>query len=151
MSRQATLLLGILRRHFTNRVLPACLIYRNPEGEASCSVHLSRSARRNYAAMTSRTAERLLNSIKAALFPTLPRGSLIYRLSRRSNYGTRVFQYNKLRSNFEDEAAWSPSRSPSGDIHGISILYREIISERNVFSNKWPPPDVYSELIPGES
>lgn len=70
LSHRATLLLGILRRHFTNRVLPACLIYRNPEGEASCRVHLSRSARRNYAAMTSRTAERLLNSIKATLFPT---------------------------------------------------------------------------------
>lgn len=34
MSRRATLSSGIPRRHFTNRVLPACLIYRNPKGEA---------------------------------------------------------------------------------------------------------------------
>jgi len=43
---------GVARRHFTNRVLPTCLIYRNPEGEASCSVHLSTSPQRNYSAMS---------------------------------------------------------------------------------------------------
>lgn len=93
---------------------------------------------RNYAAMTSRTAERLLNSIKAALFPTRI-VNLSFITSEQLRY-TRlccVPQYNKLRSNFEDKAAWSPIEVTTDDIHGISILYREIISERNVSSNKW--------------